>query len=126
MTGIRSVIRGTGGYLPERIMSNEEMSQIVETSDQWIQERTGIRQRHIAADDEMTSDLATKAARGILKDAGMKADQVDLIVLATTTPDKTFPATATAVQAKLEMGGGAAFDVQAVCSGFLFALATAD
>ncbi|NQY41517.1 MAG: ketoacyl-ACP synthase III [Henriciella sp.] len=126
MSGIRSVIRGTGGYLPERIMSNEEMSQIVETSDQWIQERTGIRQRHIAADDEMTSDLATKAARGILKDAGIAADQVDLIVLATTTPDKTFPATATAVQAKLEMGGGAAFDVQAVCSGFLFALATAD
>lgn len=126
MTGIRSVIRGTGGYLPERIMSNAEMSQIVETSDQWIQERTGIRQRHIAADDEVTSDLATKAARGILKDAGMSADQVDLIVLATTTPDKTFPATATAVQAKLEMGGGAAFDVQAVCSGFLFALATAD
>ncbi|MEL6413724.1 MAG: beta-ketoacyl-ACP synthase III [Pseudomonadota bacterium] len=126
MTSIRSVIRGTGGYLPERVMSNEEMSQIVETSDQWIQERTGIRQRHIAADDEMTSDLATKAARGILKDAGITPDQVDLIVLATTTPDKTFPATATAVQAKLEMGGGAAFDVQAVCSGFLFALATAD
>ena len=126
MTGIRSVIRGTGGYLPERVMSNEEMSQIVETSDQWIQERTGIRQRHIAADNELTSDLATKAARSILKDAGIKADQVDLIVLATTTPDKTFPATATAVQANLEMGGGAAFDVQAVCSGFLFALATAD
>ena len=126
MTGIRSVIRGTGGYLPERIMSNAEMSQIVETSDQWIQERTGIRQRHIAADDEMTSDLATRAARRILKDAGITADQVDLIVLATTPPDKTFPATATAVQAKLEMGAGAAFDVQAVCSGFLFALATAD
>jgi 3-oxoacyl-[acyl-carrier-protein] synthase-3 len=126
MTGIRSVIRGTGGYLPERIMSNEEMSQIVETSDQWIQERTGIRQRHIAADNETTSDLATHAARSILKSAGITADQVDLIVLATTTPDKTFPATATAVQAKLEMGAGAAFDVQAVCSGFLFALATAD
>ena len=126
MTGIRSVIRGTGGYLPERIMSNAEMSQIVETSDQWIQERTGIRQRHIAADDEMTSDLATHAARRTLKDAGITADQVDLIVLATTPPDKTFPATATAVQAKLEMGAGAAFDVQAVCSGFLFALATAD
>ncbi|MFN3212025.1 MAG: beta-ketoacyl-ACP synthase III [Henriciella sp.] len=126
MTGIRSVIRGTGGYLPERIMSNEEMSQIVETSDQWIQERTGIRQRHIAADNETTSDLATHAARRILKSAGISADQVDLIVLATTTPDKTFPATATAVQAKLEMGAGAAFDVQAVCSGFLFALATAD
>ncbi|MEM9181262.1 MAG: beta-ketoacyl-ACP synthase III, partial [Pseudomonadota bacterium] len=126
MTAIRSVIRGTGGYLPERIMSNEEMSTIVETSDQWIQERTGIRQRHIAADGELTSDLATQAATRILKGAGIAAEAVDLIVLATTTPDKTFPATATAVQAKLGTGPGAAFDVQAVCSGFLFALATAD
>ncbi|MEO0607754.1 MAG: beta-ketoacyl-ACP synthase III [Pseudomonadota bacterium] len=126
MTAIRSIIRGTGSYLPERIMSNAEMSSIVDTSDEWIQERTGIKQRHIAADGELTSDLATAAARAILKDAGIAAEQVDLIVLATTTPDKTFPATATAVQAKLEMGHGAAFDVQAVCSGFLFALATAD
>jgi 3-oxoacyl-[acyl-carrier-protein] synthase-3 len=126
MTEIRSVIRATGGYLPERIMTNAEMSQIVDTDDAWIQERTGIRQRHIAADGELTSDLATHAARMILTNAGVAADQVDLIVLATTTPDKTFPATATAVQAKLEMGAGAAFDVQAVCSGFLFALATAD
>ncbi|MEP1142231.1 MAG: beta-ketoacyl-ACP synthase III [Henriciella sp.] len=126
MSSIRSVIRGTGGYLPDRIMTNAEMSEIVETTDAWIQERTGIRQRHIAADGELTSDLATKAARSILKNAGIAAEQVDLIVLATTTPDKTFPATATAVQAKLEMGAGAAFDVQAVCSGFLFALATAD
>ena len=126
MTAIRSVIRGTGSYLPDRIMSNEEMSTIVETSDEWIQERTGIRQRHIAADGELTSDLATKAAQAILSDAGIAAEQVDLIVLATTTPDKTFPATATAVQANLGMGDGAAFDVQAVCSGFLFALATAD
>lgn len=126
MSSIRSVIRGTGGYLPDRVMTNAEMSEIVETTDEWIQERTGIRQRHIAADGELTSDLATKAARSILKNAGIVADQVDLIVLATTTPDKTFPATATAVQAKLEMGAGAAFDVQAVCSGFLFALATAD
>ena len=99
---------------------------IVETSDQWIQERTGIRQRHIAADGELTSDLATHAARAILADAGIAAEDVDLLVLATTTPDKTFPATATAVQANLGMGPGAAFDVQAVCSGFLFALATAD
>lgn len=126
MSSIRSVIRGTGGYLPDRIMTNAEMSEIVETTDEWIQERTGIRQRHIAAEGELTSDLATKAARSILRNAGIAADQVDLIVLATTTPDKTFPATATAVQAKLEMGAGAAFDVQAVCSGFLFALATAD
>ena len=126
MTAIRSVIRGTGGYLPERVLTNEEMSEIVETSDAWIQERTGIQQRHIAADGELTSDLATAAARGILSNAGIAAEQVDLMVLATTTPDKTFPATATAVQANLGMGSGAAFDVQAVCSGFLFALATAD
>ncbi|MEL6859031.1 MAG: beta-ketoacyl-ACP synthase III [Pseudomonadota bacterium] len=123
---MRSVIRGTGGYLPERIMTNEEMSTIVETSDQWIQDRTGIRQRHIAADGELTSDLATAAAKSILSNAGMTAAQVDLIVLATTTPDKTFPATATAVQANLGLAESAAFDVQAVCSGFLFALATAD
>lgn len=126
MSAIRSVIRGTGGYLPERIMTNDDMSEIVETSDQWIQERTGIRQRHIAADGELTSDLATQAGRAILADAGIAPEQVDLIVLATTTPDKTFPATATAVQANLGTGAGAAFDVQAVCSGFLFALATAD
>ncbi len=126
MSAIRSVIRGTGGYLPERIMTNDEMSQIVDTSDEWIHERTGIRQRHIAADGEMTSDLATRAATAILANAGIAAEDVDLIVLATTTPDKTFPATATAVQANLGMGQGAAFDVQAVCSGFLFALATAD
>lgn len=99
---------------------------MVDTSDEWIRERTGIRQRHIAADGELTSDLATQAAERILKDAGLTAESVDLIVLATTTPDKTFPATATAVQAKIGMQGGAAFDVQAVCSGFLFALATAD
>ena len=126
MTALRSVIRGTGGYLPERILTNQEMSQIVETSDEWIQERTGIRQRHIAADGELTSDLATAAARNILSNAGIAAADVDLVVLATTTPDKTFPATATAVQANLGMTSGAAFDVQAVCSGFLFALATAD
>ncbi len=126
MSAIRSVIRGTGGYLPERVMTNAEMSAIVETSDQWIQERTGIKQRHIAADGELTSDLATKAAQSILANAGVAAEKVDLIVLATTTPDKTFPATATAVQANLGTGPGAAFDLQAVCSGFLFALATAD
>ena len=126
MSAIRSVIRGTGGYLPERIMTNAEISEIVETSDTWIQERTGIRQRHIAADGEFTSDLATHAANAVLANAGIAAEDVDLIVLATTTPDKTFPATATAVQANIGMGHGAAFDVQAVCSGFLFALATAD
>lgn len=126
MSSIRSVIRGTGAYLPDRIMTNDDMSKIVETSDQWIQERTGIKQRHIAADDQVTSDLAVEAAKVALSAAAIPASQVDLIVLATTTPDKTFPATATAVQAKLGVEGGAAFDVQAVCSGFLFALATAD
>ncbi len=126
MSAIRSVIRGTGGYLPERVMTNEDMSKIVDTSDEWIRERTGISQRHIAGDDQVTSDLATAAAQSALGAAGISADQVDLIVLATTTPDRTFPATATAVQAKLGVPGGAAFDVQAVCSGFLFALATAD
>lgn len=126
MSAIRSIIRGTGGYLPERVMTNEDMSKIVDTSDEWIRERTGISQRHIAGDDQVTSDLATAAALSALDAAGISADQVDLIVLATTTPDRTFPATATAVQAKLGVPGGAAFDVQAVCSGFLFALATAD
>ena len=126
MSGIRSVIRGTGGYLPERVMTNDDMSKIVETSDEWIRERTGIRQRHIADDKQVTSDLAVEAARVALANASIAAEQVDLIVLATTTPDQTFPATATAVQAKLGIMGGAAFDVQAVCSGFLFALATAD
>lgn len=126
MSSIRSIIRGTGGYLPERVLTNAEMSNIVETSDQWIRDRTGITQRYIAADDQVTSDLAVEAAKVALANARIDASQVDLIVLATTTPDKTFPATATAVQAKLGISGGAAFDVQAVCSGFLFALATAD
>lgn len=126
MSEWRSIIRGTGGYLPERIMTNDDMSKIVDTSDEWIQARTGIKQRHIAADGELTSDLATAAARQALSNAGIAAADVDLIILATTTPDQTFPATATAVQAKLETGAGAAFDVQAVCSGFLFAMATAD
>ncbi|MCL4161050.1 UNVERIFIED_CONTAM: hypothetical protein GTU68_013533 [Idotea baltica] len=107
-------------------MTNAELSEMVDTTDEWIKERTGISKRHIAADGELTSDIATAAARDALAAAGIDASDVDLIVLATTTPDQTFPATATAVQAKLEMGAGAAFDVQAVCSGFLFALATAD
>jgi len=122
----RSVIRGTGGYLPERVLTNDDLARMVDTSDDWIRERTGIAERHIAADGELTSDIATAAAKAALDRAGIAADAVDLLVLATTTPDQTFPATATAVQAKLGMGAGAAFDVQAVCSGFLFALATAD
>lgn len=126
MSSIRSYIRGVGGYLPERILTNDDLSAMVDTSDEWIRARTGIGKRHIAAEGELTSDLAVAAAREALKDAGVAAEEIDLIVLATTTPDQTFPATATAVQAKLGMGPGAAFDVQAVCSGFLFALANAD
>ncbi|MGB0261984.1 MAG: beta-ketoacyl-ACP synthase III [Henriciella sp.] len=126
MTDLTSVIIGVGGYLPERILTNDDLSKVVDTSDEWIQTRTGIRQRHIAAQGELTSDLATAAAKAALANAGIEAGSVDLIVLATTTPDKTFPATATIVQDKLGIRGGAAFDVQAVCSGFLFALATAD
>ncbi|MEQ8559607.1 MAG: beta-ketoacyl-ACP synthase III [Henriciella sp.] len=126
MKTTKSFIRGTGAYLPSRVLSNEDLARMVDTSDEWIQERTGIRQRHIAADGELTSDLAVEAAKDALANAGISATDVDLIVLATTTPDQTFPATATAVQAKLGITTGAAFDVQAVCSGFLFAMATAD
>ena len=126
MSVIRSVVRGCGSYLPERILTNDELSRMVDTSDEWISARTGIRQRHIAADGELTSDLALHAARAALADAGTAARDIDLIVLATSTPDQTFPATATVVQAELGIHHGAAFDVQAVCSGFVFALATAD
>lgn len=126
MSQTRSFIRGTGAYLPQRVLTNDDLARMVDTSDEWIRERTGIEQRHIAADGELTSDLATAAAREALSNAGLGPDDVDLIIVATTTPDQTFPATATAVQAKLGVTNGAAFDVQAVCSGFLFALATAD
>ncbi|MFN4024678.1 MAG: beta-ketoacyl-ACP synthase III [Hyphomonas sp.] len=122
----RSFIRGTGSYLPERVLTNDDLSKMVDTTDEWIRERTGIARRHVAADGELTSDIAVEAAKRALDAAGMAASEIDLIVLGTTTPDQTFPATATAVQAKLGTGPGAAFDVQAVCSGFLFALATAD
>ncbi len=123
---LKSFVKGVGAYLPERVMTNDDMAQIVDTSDEWIRSRSGIRQRHVAADGQYTSDIATHAARAALADAGIAAQDVDLIVLATTTPDFTFPATATIVQANLGMHGGAAFDVQAVCSGFVFALSTAD
>ena len=123
---IRSVIAGCGGYLPERVMTNAELATIVDTSDDWIVERSGIRQRHIAAKGEKTSDLATKAAARALANAGVAAADVDLIVLATATPDETFPASACRVQTNLGMTNGFAFDVQAVCSGFIYALATAD
>ena len=124
MTGSRVI--GTGSALPRRIVTNAELAERVETSDEWIIERTGIRQRHIAGPDETTATLATAAARAALADAGIKASDIDLIVLATATPDNTFPATATKVQAALGCTGGIAFDVAAVCSGFLYALATAD
>ena len=122
----RSVVLGCGSYLPERIVSNAELASRLETSDDWIAQRTGIRQRHIAADGEFTSHLATKAAARALEAAGVPANSVDLIVLATATPDETFPATAARVQAELGVGGGIAFDVQAVCTGFVYALAVAD
>jgi 3-oxoacyl-[acyl-carrier-protein] synthase-3 len=123
---IRSVVLGCGSYLPERILTNAELATKVDTSDEWIVKRTGIRQRHIAAEGEFTSHLAIKAAQAALADAGVDAQSIDLIVLATSTPDNTFPATAVAVQSALGINHGAAFDLQAVCSGFIFALATAD
>ncbi len=126
MTVIRSVATGCGAYLPETVLTNADLASRVETSDDWIVERTGIRRRHIALPGEFTSHLAFKAATAALADAHVGADQLDLIVVATTTPDETFPAVATAIQARLGMTRGAAFDVQAVCSGFVFALAVAD
>jgi len=122
----RSVITGCGSYLPARILTNDDLARMIDTSDAWITERTGIKQRHIAADNELTSDMAIAAARQALERAGVKAASIDLIVVATSTPDNTFPATATAVQAGLGIHHGAAFDLQAVCSGFVYALATAD
>jgi 3-oxoacyl-[acyl-carrier-protein] synthase-3 len=120
------VVLGCGHCLPERILSNAEMSTMVDTSDDWIVERTGIRQRHIAGEGETTSVLATRAARAALDHAGVPAETIDLVIVATATPDYTFPATATQVQAALGITQGAAFDLQAVCSGFVFALTTAD
>ena len=123
---VRSLILGSGGYLPERVMTNDEVARQVDTSDAWIVERTGIRQRHIARPDEATSDLALRASEAALAKAGLDAGEIDLLVVATSTPDLTFPSTACILQAKLGMRGGCAFDVQAVCSGFVYALATAD
>lgn len=126
MSVVRSVVTGVGAYLPPQIVTNEDLSKIVETSDEWIVERTGIRQRHKAADDQAVSDLAVEAARQALERAGKSPADVDLIIVATTTPDLTFPATAAIVQRKLGAGVGIAFDVQAVCSGFVYALSVAD
>ena len=123
---IRSAVTGVGGYLPETIVTNTDMEKVVETSDAWIVERTGIRARHRAAEGQYTSDLAAEAARRALLAAGRSAADVDLIIVATTTPDLTFPATAAIVQRKLGAPVGIAFDVQAVCSGFVYALSVAD
>lgn len=126
MSAFVSVVRGVGGYLPSKVLSNDDLARMVDTDDQWIVERTGIRNRHIAADGELTSDLGTRAAEKALAAAGLSAQDIDLIVLATATPDFTFPSTATIIQNNLGITHGAAFDVHAVCSGFVFALATAD
>lgn len=123
---LRSVVLGCGSYLPQRILTNAELATRIDTSDEWIVQRTGIRQRHIAGDGEFTSHLGIKAAKAALENAGLGAQAIDLIVLATSTPDNTFPATAVAVQHGLGINHGAAFDLQAVCTGFIFALATAD
>lgn len=123
---LRSVIIGSGSALPVRCVTNAELAERVDTSDEWIVERTGIRQRYIAGEGETTASLATDAARAALADAGIEAGAIDLIILATATPDNTFPATATVVQDRLECNGGIAFDVAAVCSGFLYALTSAD
>jgi 3-oxoacyl-[acyl-carrier-protein] synthase-3 len=123
---VRSVIRGVGSALPKRVMTNDDLSKVVDTSHEWIVERTGIHARHIAGEGETTRTLAVAAAREALAAAKMDAQEIDLIVLATSTPDQTFPATATSVQADLGIRHGMAFDVQAVCSGFVYALTTAD
>jgi len=122
----RSQIIGFGSYLPKNVVTNDDLARKIDTSDEWIRKRTGITQRHIAAEGELTSDIAEHAARAALDNAGVSSDEIDLIVLATATPDNTFPATAARVQSKLGIRRGAAFDVQAVCAGYVYALATAD
>jgi 3-oxoacyl-[acyl-carrier-protein] synthase-3 len=126
VTVIRSIVLGCGSYLPERVVTNAELASQIDTSDDWIVQRTGIHQRHIAAEGEFTSHLGLKAAQAALKNAGVDAQSIDLIVVATSTPDNTFPATAVEIQNGLGITHGVAFDLQAVCSGFIFAMATAD
>lgn len=126
MNKYSSVITGTGSYLPSKVLSNDELSTMVDTSDEWITSRTGIKQRHIVAEGEFTSDLATEAAKKAIEAAKISLDDVDMIIVCTTTPDSTFPSVATKVQAKLGIKNAAAFDVQAVCSGFVYGLTTAD
>jgi 3-oxoacyl-[acyl-carrier-protein] synthase III len=123
---LRTVVKGCGGYLPKRVLTNEDLAKVVDTTDEWIATRTGIKERRIAAKGELTSTMGTAAARAALDNARMDPQDIDLIVLATSTPDQTFPATAVTIQADLGITHGAAFDVQAVCSGFVFALTTAD
>jgi len=123
---LRTIVKGCGGYLPKRVLTNEDLAKVVDTTDEWIATRTGIKERRIAAKGELTSTMGTAAARAALANAGMDPQDIDLIVLATSTPDQTFPATAVTIQADLGITQGAAFDVQAVCSGFVFALTTVD
>jgi 3-oxoacyl-[acyl-carrier-protein] synthase-3 len=123
---LRSVVRGIGSYLPKRVVSNADLEKCLDTTDEWIVQRTGIRQRHVAAEDEPTSRLGLLAAKAALADAGFSASDIDLVIVATSTPDYVFPAVATQIQAALGMTQGVGFDLQAVCSGFVFALATAD
>ena len=122
----QSVLKGIGSYLPKKILTNNELEATIDTTDVWIRERTGIAQRHIAAQNEYTSDLAVVAAKNALQDANMSIQDIDLIIVATTTPDYTFPSTATIVQKKLGIKHGAAFDIQAVCSGFIYGMSVAD
>jgi 3-oxoacyl-[acyl-carrier-protein] synthase-3 len=126
LTRLRSVVRGCGSYLPERVLSNKDLERMFDTSDEWIVQRTGIKERRIAADHETTSMLAIKACQAALADAGMDASEIDLIVCGTSTPDYTFPSTASLIQHGLGITQGAAFDIQAVCTGFVYAVATAD
>jgi 3-oxoacyl-[acyl-carrier-protein] synthase-3 len=123
---VKSKIISTGSYLPKKFLTNYDLEKTVDTTDSWIFERTGIKKRHLAAENELTSDIAFEAAKRALENSGLKAEEIDMIILATTTPDLTFPATATKVQAKLNANSAFAFDIQAVCSGFIFAMATAD
>jgi 3-oxoacyl-[acyl-carrier-protein] synthase-3 len=122
----QSILRGVGSYLPEKILTNKDLEETIDTTDEWIKERTGISQRHVAAQNEYTSDLAVIAAKSALSNAEMSTQDIDLIIVATTTPDYTFPSTATIVQKKLGIKHGAAFDIQAVCSGFIYGMSIAD
>jgi len=121
-----SKITASGSYLPEKILTNADLEKIVDTSDEWIVERTGIKKRHVTKEGELTSDIATKAAQNLLKNSNIKAEDIELIILATTTPDLTFPASATTIQANIGAKNAFAFDIQAVCSGFVYAIATAN